>query len=173
MDIPDRFNIENVPYFSSLHYPYYCTEASLQMVYEFFCNGDGLDQDIIEDLGGRTYEGYKEYHDIGAANMLKNIGFTITQVDGVDKGKKTDGTDLFEKVKIKLYTCKMPIIIRLIGKKSGWNHTVVATGYDGDKLIVNDPDTKAGDTMQFPSKQFGITSYMIVHRPEKCTVFEK
>jgi len=172
MELPRSFKIEGVPYFKSALYPYYCTEASLQMVYEFFCNKHGLDQDIIEDAGGRTYEGEKEYNDIGAARFFRSLGFSVIQVDNDDQKMKDGNADFFARIKENLYARKLPIIVRLLGMKTGWNHTIVAVGYDGNKLIFNDPDTKAGDRMVFPNDKFVLTSFLLVDRPEKCTMFQ-
>jgi hypothetical protein len=156
---PAEFLIDT-PYFKSALYPYYCTEASTEMVYKFFCKDSKVTQPKIEDGGSRTYEGFKEHNDIGAFNFFKKIGFQVTQIDRPE----------FEGLKKTLYENQTPVMVRLQNRKDHEMHTVVMVGYKDRSLIIHDPDTGPNNVFKVPNKHYDITSALIVYKPEKCNI---
>lgn len=156
--LPRKFLIGDVPYFSSEFYPYYCTEASTQMIWHYFCKKRKLRQDEIEKMGARTYEGEKEEGDIGAFRFFISKGFNVLKEDNPS----------IKRLKEMMFKYRAPAMVRLLSRKTGWNHTVVAVGFNGSKIIAHDPDTMPFDEIPISPFEFKMTSFLIPIESNGC-----
>ncbi len=161
MGLPRKYYIDGVPFFKSELPPYYCTEASVEMIHKFHCERSRVTQKGIENRGARTYEGDNEWRDKGAEQFFKKLGYVVEIID----------EPTLVTLKQRIVETGVPILLRMQHKQSGNMHTVVMVGYEGKNMIVHDPDSGPDKAMKIPNEKIIITSIMVLHDPKQCKMF--
>jgi hypothetical protein len=154
--IPEIFLIQNVPFTSQSPYAKWddvheesCEEASLVML-EYFKKGKELNKKIankeIFKLVNFQKKRFGDYKDTNA----QETALLAREFYGLDFEVIYD----FSQEDIKKYlSLKKPIIVPVAGRELGnpfftppgpLYHNLVLIGYEGDKIVVNDPGTKRG-----------------------------